>query len=258
MDLCSKEHPVCFTYGRVHDPKNAKYHRHMHSEYEILLFLVEGPYYVIDGTKYPMKANTLLLVPTQTYHFAMPENAAYYCRYMLAFKADAVDARLLQEAFPGRNRFDLDKQHPIVQNFHHLNDLLQTTPEEHRDLLLRTFCTQVLLDLLALRREFPDNSKAQADPILTYIDRHLTTIRSADEIAEHFFISTSALSHQFRERMDISLMKYIRQKRLLLAKSLLEQGEKAMDVYLQCGFREYTAFYKAYVRFFGIPPSQTE
>jgi AraC-like DNA-binding protein len=46
------------------------------------------------------------------------------------------------------------------------------------------------------------------------------------------------------------------EKRLLLAQKLLSAGEKATAVCEQCGFGDYTTFYRNYTSFFGQLPSE--
>ena len=87
-------------------------------------------------------------------------------------------------------------------------------------------------------------------------DEAVSDIGSVEEIAAHFFVSASTISHHFKSRMGISIMKYIRHKRLLLAKTLLEKGEKPQKAAEKAGFREYSTFYKAYVQHFGEAPSR--
>ncbi len=128
--------------------------------------------------------------------------------------------------------------------------------------MLKTYCTQILLNIMVLQQQ-TTVSRAPAErtlpyPVLPYIEENLTKIKSLDEVAEHFFLSPSTLTHQFKSQMGISLMKFIRQKKLLLARSMLEKGEKPLEVAVKCGFSEYTTFYKAYIRFFGIAPSKSE
>lgn len=230
----------------------------MHLEYEILLFMAGGPSYVVDGRKYPLSCGTLLLVPPNSYHFALVEDAAVYHRYLLNFRADGVDRSLLQDAFPKEPRcYQLEESHGIFQAFQRLDAMTKMEIGQHRDVLLQSFCTQILLELLQLD---PDRSHEPKPhyPVLTYIDKHLDTIRSANEVAEAFYISPSTLAHQFRDKMGISLMKYIRQKRLLMARHLLEKGERPLSIYSKCGFSDYTTFYKAYVKYFGKAPSENK
>ena len=227
----------------------------MHAEYEVQLFMEPGHSYVVDGQEYPMGRCTFLLVPPNAYHFALIKESERYCRFLMNFRADAVAQGLLKQLGPDQVRCcQLHQAHPIVLAFERIRALLNLDLKEHRKLILQTFCNQILLELLASGQE--KNAPRAADPVLDYIHRNLCTIRSVEDVAAALFISPSTLSHQFRQRMGISLMKYIRQKRLLMARHMLEQGGKPLEVYTQCGFSEYTTFYKAYVQYFGLSPSQ--
>ena len=71
MTNCTKERPIFYNYSERPQPKQADHPRHMHLEYEILLFMAGGPSYVVDGRRYPVSSYTLLLVPPDSYHFAL-------------------------------------------------------------------------------------------------------------------------------------------------------------------------------------------
>lgn len=259
MEICTNEHPIRFSY--VHTPIREKkvFSKDMHAEYEMLLFLEGGFSYVVEDRKYPVMPYTLILVPPNTYHFAVPKGEGVYCRYMLAFKAQAVDADLPEKAFAQSGCYQLEENHPVVQAFRQLHALRTDALADYDDLLLRSACTQILLGILARQRMPEMKSSAQQTlsyPLVDYIDKNLTTIRSTEEIAAYFCVSASTISHHFKSRMGISLMQYIRQKRLILARSLLEKGEKPQKAAEKAGFQEYTTFYKAYIRYFGVAPSR--
>lgn len=259
MDICTLEHPVRYAVGHCADPARSNFSRHMHGEYEILLFLSGGGHYVVEDRRFSIRPYMLLIVPSNAYHFADVREAQLYSRYVLDFKAQAVEAALLHAAVGGTACYQLDKDHRIAQAFRQLDDLFRQDLGDHSDLMLKTFCTQILLGILLLRQDERGQGTQErtlTDPLFAYIEENLTRIRSAQEIAEHFYISASTLTHQFKEKMGISLMKYIRQKRLLLARTLLEQGEKPLEVAAKCGFSEYSTFYKAYIRHFGTAPSK--
>lgn len=260
MEICTNEHPIRFSY--VHTPIREKkvFSKDMHAEYEMLLFLEGGLSYVVEDRKFPVTPYTLILVPPNTYHFAVPEGEGVYWRYMLAFKARAADAGLLEKLFAQSGCYRLEENHPVVQSFRQLHALRTESLADYDDLLLQNACTQILLGLLARQRmSETEGSGAQRTldyPLIDYIEENLTAIRSVEEIAAHFFVSASTISHHFKSRMGISIMKYIRHKRLLLAKTLLEKGEKPQKAAEKAGFREYSTFYKAYVQHFGEAPSR--
>jgi len=257
MDICTLEHPLRYAFSHCVDPGNRRFPRHMHGEYELLLFLSDGGFYVVEDSRFPIRPYTLLLVHPIAYHFAQVQDAPVYSRYMLAFKAQAVEGSLLEAACQGTACYQLDKDHRIARAFRQLDDLSRQEFGDHTDLMLKALCTQILLAITLLRQEGERHQEQlPTDPLFAYIEKNLTRIRSVHEIAAHLYMSPSTLTHQFKERMGISLMKYIRQKRLLLAQSLLEKGEKPLEVASKCGFREYTTFYKAYLRHFGTAPSK--
>ena len=45
---------------------------------------------------------------------------------------------------------------------------------------------------------------------------------------------------------------------MILARDLFLSGEHASKIYADCGYRDYSSFYKAYVRIFGFAPSEKE
>lgn len=259
MDICTLEHPLRYSFCHTENPGNRHFLRHMHGEYELLLFLSDGGFYVVEDRRFPVAPYMLLLVPPNAYHYADMKEATLYCRYMLAFKAQSVEEKLLKEACQAAVCYQLGGEHRIVQAFRQLDDLSRQRLGDHGDLMLKAMCTQILLGMALLRRDGAEKlsqEQLSTDPLFAYIEKNLPRIRSVQEIAAHLYISPSTLTHQFKEKMGISLMKYIRQKRLLLAQSLLEQGEKPLEVASKCGFREYTTFYKAYLRQFGTAPSK--
>lgn len=132
---------------------------------------------------------------------------------------------------------------------------------EHENLMLKTYDTQILLNILVLQQETSASRASAARtppyPVLHYIEENLTKIKSLDEITEHFFLIpfTLPISSNFRWA---SLMKFKRQKKLLRGRSIQKKSEKPLEVAVKCGFSEYNLFYKAYIWFFGVAPSKSE
>ena len=260
MEICTKAHPIRFSYTRIPIRTDTVFRKDMHVEYELFLFPEGGFSYVVEGQKFAITPYTVLLVPPNTYHFAVSEGEGVYCRYALAFKGNAIEAGLPETVLEQPICYGLEEGHPVVQLFRQLKLLRTDALADYDDLLLKSFCTQILLGVLAWQRTpvVATNPPEQtlAYPLVDYLEANLTTIRSVDEIAAHFFVSPSTISHHFKSRMGISIMKYIRHKRLLLAKSLLEKGEKPQKAAEKAGFGEYSTFYKAYLRQFGTSPGK--
>lgn len=93
--------------------------------------------------------------------------------------------------------------------------------------------------------------------VLHYVDRHLTTVKGVSEIASAVFVSDSYVYQLFQKKLGISPKKYVNVQRLQLAKEYICAGEQPSTVYLKCGFKDYSAFFRAYKALFGYAPIHT-
>ena len=102
-----------------------------------------------------------------------------------------------------------------------------------------------------------DNSDSRSElllNIINYINAHLDEELNPDKIASTLYISRSQLDRIFKQNLGFTLWKYITFKRLIRARHLLHSGMANNEVAHQCGFGDYSTFYKVYTRTFGTPP----
>lgn len=90
--------------------------------------------------------------------------------------------------------------------------------------------------------------------IITYINEHLEEDLNPDHIASAFYISRSQLDRIFKQNLGFTLWKYVTFKRLIRARHLLHAGVANNEVARQCGFGDYSTFYKVYTKIFNTPP----
>ncbi len=93
--------------------------------------------------------------------------------------------------------------------------------------------------------------------ILSWINDNLTGEISIDALAAKFYISKYHMMRRFRSETGYSIHSYIANKRLLLARDLLLGGAGAAEACYGCGYKDYSAFLRAYKKQFGITPSET-
>ena len=231
----------------------------MHYECEILLFEEGEVSYVIEDRRYLLKPYDLLIIPSARYHFADILSSRRYSRYVIDFSADSVDAELARDVLSHTRYFHLDKDSPIVRAFHALRDMSARRDEKYNELACHTVLTEILLHTVPLLRDHVDAedtiSVSDCARIVDYVNQNVTTITSLEELANRFYTSKSSLSHTFKQSMGISLMKYIRNKRLLLAQEIIRSGKKPTEVYSLCGYKDYATFFRAYTKYFGKKPS---
>ena len=88
-----------------------------------------------------------------------------------------------------------------------------------------------------------------------YINQHLNDDLSLDSLAQQFFISKYYLTRLFKQYTGLSLHQYVLKKRLIVARTMLMNGGKPYDVYIDVGFNNYPHFSKSFKDEFGIAPS---
>ncbi len=90
-----------------------------------------------------------------------------------------------------------------------------------------------------------------------YIDENITEDISLTFISEKFEINKYYLCHLFKANTGYTLLQYVTNKRLFLAKNFCESGMSLLDAAMSAGFKNYSSFYKACRSEFGETPSKS-
>lgn len=108
----------------------------------------------------------------------------------------------------------------------------------------------------SLEKNIPaEQSDKILNACLAYIDKNLTRIENVSEISKAVFVSDSYVYQIFRNKLGKSPKRFIRDGRLTLAKYFIDKGEAPSLIYLKCGFKDYSSFFRAYKKFFGVTPT---
>lgn len=90
---------------------------------------------------------------------------------------------------------------------------------------------------------------------MSYIEANLDQALSVSHLAKFSAMSISSLQHKFKNSLGISVLSYIRRRRLNIAKQQLEAGLMSIsEAAYNAGYRHPSNFTSAFKKAFGMPP----
>lgn len=244
---------------------------HTHDFYEAYLFLDGSVTYYIEEHAYDLCAGDLLLIPPGKMHRPVISNStAVYERMVLWLNTSYlrtldIDGSLFQalHTFGGDRGYLVNLSgEDLAFTVQLLNRLIRA---EKAGVPGGDLCCQSLIItfLYAVCAAFGEQTHPTATAsrelipeVIRYINEHFTEPICLDEICGQFFISKFYLTRKFKEYTNATLYDYILSKRIGLARRLIRQGVTAAIVSEQCGFSDYSNFYKAFTAKTGMPPAR--
>ncbi len=94
------------------------------------------------------------------------------------------------------------------------------------------------------------------DKIMVYIENHLAEDIRISDIGQMMALSESSIDKLFRSQLKTSFHRYLTQRRLIAAKTFLKGNIPAEQVSEQTGFSDYSTFYRAFKKNFGLSPTE--
>ena len=92
--------------------------------------------------------------------------------------------------------------------------------------------------------------------ILAYIEENLSGDLSISSLAVAFFMSPDYLMHLFKAETGMTAASYITTKRLQKARHLMQEGRALTEICYDCGFTNYSTFYRAWKNHYHTSPKE--
>lgn len=246
---------------------------HIHDHYELYFFIEGYVDYQIEDSSYHLEYGDYLLIPPNVpHHPIFKSHDIPYRRFVLWISAEyyhkltqissdfsySFDYVIAHQAYHFRTDYIV---HQTVQGclLELLEDLNGTAPfkKTNSSLLLASLIIELnRITYGKLHQVSPSYQNVLYLNICDYINNHLGEDLSLDALSKFFYVSKYHISHIFKENMGISLHQYILKKRIHASKNSVLSGESLSKIYNEYGFKDYTSFYRAFKKEYGLSPKE--
>jgi len=236
------------------------FNMHAHDWLEILYCISGKGNYIVEDSIYSLEPGDIFIIRPGEMHKLQIDSSSTYERIVIRFSPDLFDDYSAKDALL-KIFYDRRKgQH----NRHRIDDLniVKTAFSNYEfkniynielNLLGRLILILTALEGIYTSSEESVSSNIQSK-LLSYVDEHLFDNISVGDIAEAFGKSRSQINRIFSRMTGKSLWDYVITKRLMAARTMIQSGESAHEACNDCGFSDYSAFYRAYKARFGNSP----
>lgn len=246
---------------------------HYHEFHKITIFIKGNVQYYVEGKTYALKPYDIVLVNRNDIHRVLAEPGVPYERIIVyispsfihAYRTKDYDLSLcFQKAkeehsnvlrIPSLEKSSLFK---IAGRLEHSFSDTEYANDLYRQILFLEFMIHLNRAAIKNRIEFLDTALCNEKvlDILHYIHAHLTEPLDIELLSKTFYISKYHMMRLFKAETGYTIKAYINYRRLLLARDLIYTGTPVTQACFSCGFRDYSAFSRAYKQQFHETPRQ--
>lgn len=238
---------------------------HAHDFLELYLFLDGSVTYYIEDQVYDLCPGDLLIIPPGRMHRPVIANErAAYERMVLWVELDYI-ARIdsaageLQAALRGIGangyRVPLRGDDLIFAA-----SLFRRIVKMERGGVFTSSAIRLYLkdafEAYSLVEKEARGETAVIPQVIRYLTEHFREPLRLDDLAARFFISKSYLNRHFKAYTNATVYAYLMALRITHARRMLREGATAAEAGRECGFSDYSTFYKAFKAQTGITPQE--
>lgn len=242
------------------DAPETSFAPHCHEKLEIYCLMEGKVDFRVEGVVYSMKPGDILLLDRSRFHSVLAlAGEETYRRVVLQFSPELLfpSEQILLSLFKGdKILYPNGWEQGIKSVFSRLDRAIMVKPPV-KEIAIRTKIVDILVRLFAMSENAQGASPVSAPihEVIGYINAHLTEPLTQEKLAEQFYMSRNTLARGFSRATGSTVKDYILYKRMALARIFLRAGHPAAVVARECGFGDYSTFYRGYQKIYGTSPS---
>ena len=248
---------------------------HIHSFTEIYMLIAGEVDYLVNTEIYHLQPGDIMIIPINCPHQTIVHQPGLpYERINLWIKPKALE-KLSSNApdLSGCLNMDVISPNHLIPCATRENEVIRTAIEQLAilqnekkfagDILAEGFLRQIVVYAYEYCRT--DMSRPPQDRVLRNnlitsaideISRHLAEPITLESIASSLFVSKYHLAHTFKQYMGVSVHQFVINRRLAKAREMVNAGFPLKNVSAECGFSNYSNFYKIFRTHVGMSPTE--
>lgn len=245
---------------------NSEFEVHKHYlEFEIYYFLEGNLFFSFEGRHIKVQEGCMIIIANNMLHRPIIKNKCRYYRKRILFNKEIFikmgyelynilkKRKILVLSKESVEKSEVDTLFSNIENYLALKSSYDD------------FCALInLLSLLIKAEQYSE----QIDDIITfahsekvakiieYIDKNLAKDLSYKVLSEVFYLSEKYLYKIFKNETGFSLSDYIKERRIIMAQSILNAGGSTKTAAYSSGFKDYSAFYRCFLKKVGVTPTE--
>jgi AraC-like DNA-binding protein len=268
MPLCIPEKSMKNTFEHMIHTPNIKYKhakgmrdifgKEFHQFHELFLFISGDAFFVTEQKTVKLKPYSLVIIPENSFHsFQVNGNEADYERYVFNFYNTKEIDQLISQSM-GKIRIIESLSDNIINDFISLDNNKFSDFEKKFLILSKLISVLIEMGHLLPREEETDSNFSKITiKCLSYINKNICSPLTVTDLSKILNYSRSSILHSFKSDLNISVYKYIIEKKLIYAHKDIQSGAtSATQACQKYGFSDYSCFYRHYKKYFGASPSE--
>ncbi len=244
------------------EPDDANFEPHFHNVYELeYIFNIENGEFAFGHNKYEVKPDTLIVCPPMTIHNMCFLTEQEFERAVIRFNDDFLSDDLSAVLNSADAIYAFGDDDSVKKLFCDLKKSESIFTEEEfkhiAEYYIKIIITSLKYSHAPIKAQEIGTANDVINDVLKYIDDNITQNLNAEIIAKEFLVSTSWLLHKFKEYVNVSLKKYINQKKLIYIERFIKTGVPINKVIESCSYNSYATFFRQYKKYMQKTPIES-
>lgn len=264
-----KDYEICY----YNDKNVSNDEKRIHSYYEVYFFPEENASaFVKDGIYKLWQGDILILPPGISHRIILQEQSESYNYFAFRISGEYYEKLLeMSNDYEYIMQSVKETEQYIYHNtlvefwnmqsiiFHLLEEVHGSQYGKETKIFIGICDLLLLLNRMVYKKNHPQKIKEDQNlygNILEYIDNNLEKELSLEYLSGELLVSKYHIAHIFKENTGISIHQYIMKKRLTACKEAILSNHSISKEYQMFGFKDYSSFYRAFKKEFGISPKE--